>query len=198
MMRLILVAASLAVVFGQQPPKPCNTPPQWQGKFVRRDDSKDFEEKAEISYDLSNKRIREIRFEEEGKNQSFVDVLYLHNVNKEYRIDPKTKNCTVGPIKRDFPVFGIPPNAKYQGTAVIGPVNIPDEHAVVMVFDGEDTGRSGDKIQYFSEVTVPSCVPISTGFYTEKIGFVQTRFFDITAGISDPMIFIPPSNCTAV
>merc|ERR1711879_488789 len=181
-----------------QPGKPCNAPPQWQGKLERRDDSKNFTEKAMISYDLTNKRVREIEMIEEGSNKTFYERLYLHSVDKYYKIDLKTKNCTVGQIERPFPVAGIPPNANYRGTGVIGPYNEPNEHVTVMSFDGEDTGRDGEKIKYFTEVTVPDCVPVTSGMYTDKIGFVKTFYFDITAGIADPMVFIPPSNCKAV
>merc|ERR1712212_993311 len=182
MLRVVLVAASLAVVFAQppQPGKPCNAPPQWQGKLERRDDSKNFTEKAMISYDLTNKRVREIEMIEEGSNKTFYERLYLHSVDKYYKIDLKTKNCTVGQIERPFPY------------------NEPNEHVTVMSFDGEDTGRDGEKIKYFTEVTVPDCVPVTSGMYSDKFGFVKTFYFDITAGIADPMVFIPPSNCKAV
>merc|ERR1711879_595804 len=140
---LILACASLVAVYAQQP-TPCQTPPQWQGKFARRDDMKNFTMYAEISYDATNRRVREVEYLEEGSTRMFYDVLYLHNVNKEYKIDLKNKNCTVGSLTRPFRPFGIPPEANYTGSANVGPVNIPDEHATIVLFEGRN--ERGDSI----------------------------------------------------
>merc|ERR1711913_133130 len=104
-------------------------------------------------------------------------------------------NCTVGTLTRPFIHFGIPPDAKYVGTANIGPVNIPDEHATVILFEGTDRENGG---VFYGEVTAPDCVPVSSGFYSNRTGFLQTTFFDITGGIPDLSVFIPPTGCTPV
>merc|ERR1712110_89336 len=194
MMQYVVLCALVAAAAAQQP-KPCQTPPQWQGRFERRADKFNFTKYAEISYDETNKRVREIEKEMEGSNVTAYDVLYLHNVNEEYRIDLKTKNCTKHPLSRPFIPFGMPDGAHYVGAANVGPVNIPDEHATVIIFEGVD---EQEKARYFGEVTAPDCIPVSTSFITNRTGFVHTQFFDITGGIPDPTVFIPPSNCVAV
>merc|ERR1711976_1144247 len=107
-------------------------------------------EYADITYDETNRRVREGEYLEEGATRDFYDVLYLHNINKEYKINLKTRNCTVSALTRPFIHFGIPPDAKYVGTANIGPVNIPDEHATVIVFEGMSRESGG---QFYGEVT---------------------------------------------
>merc|ERR1711963_1028531 len=126
-----VVLCALVAVAAAQQPKPCQTPPQWQGKFERRADKFNATQYAEITYDETNKRVREVEFLVEGSNKTAYDVLYLHNVNEEYRIDLKTKNCTKHPLSRPFIPFGMPDGAHYVGAANVGPVNIPDEHATV-------------------------------------------------------------------
>merc|ERR1712154_81526 len=108
-----VVLCALVAVAAAQQPKPCNTPPQWQGKFERRADKFNFTKYAEISYDFTNKRVREMEFLVDGANKTAYDVLYLHNVNEEYRIDLKTKNCTKHPLSRPFIPFGMPDGARY-------------------------------------------------------------------------------------
>merc|ERR1711879_1060533 len=144
-MLLILACASLVAVYAQQP-TPCQTPPQWQGKFARRDDL-------------------------------------------------KNKNCTVGSLTRPFRPFGIPPEANYTGSANVGPVNIPDEHATIVLFEGRNE-REG--FYFYGEVTAPDCIPVANGFYSNKTGYEHTDFFDITGGIPDPTVFIPPQGCKPV
>merc|ERR1712121_554187 len=127
-----IVLCALVAAAAAQQPKPCQTPPQRQGKFERRADKFNATQYAEITYDETNKRVREVEFLVEGSNKTAYDVLYLHNVNEEYRIDLKTKNCTKHPLSRPFIHFGIPPEARYVGTSAVGPVNIPDEHVTVI------------------------------------------------------------------
>merc|ERR1712154_159885 len=190
-----VVLCALVAVAAAQQPKPCQTPPQWQGKFERRADKFNATQYAEITYDETNKRVREIEKLIEGSNKTAYDILYLHNVNEEYRIDLKTKNCTKHPLSRPFIPFGMPDGAHYVGAANVGPVNIPDEHATVIIFDGVD---EEEKARFSGTVTAPDCVPVTSMFVSNRTGFMHTMFFDITGGIPDPTVFIPPSNCVAV
>ena len=70
-------------------------------------------------------------------------ILIFFIKGKEYRINLKTKNCTMSALTRPFMEFGIPKDARYVGTANVGPVNIPDEHAVIISFEGEDQREGG-------------------------------------------------------
>merc|ERR1711879_919330 len=148
---------------------------------------------AEISYDATNRRVREVEYLEEGSTRMFYDVLYLHNVNKEYKIDLKNKNCTVGSLTRPFRPFGIPPEANYTGSANVGPVNIPDEHATIVLFEGRNE-REG--FYFYGEVTAPDCIPVANGFYSNKTGYEHTDFFDITGGIPDPTVSSPHKDAS--
>merc|ERR1712126_339245 len=186
----LLCVVGLSLVAGQQP-RPCDTPPQWEGRLMRRDFSKNFTEYAKITYDETNRRVREIAEMDIGSDREVFDRLYLHNENKEYRLDLKTRKCNVTTLTRPFIPFGLPRDATYDGEANVGPVNIPGEHATVINFHGhtEDGG------QYYGEVTFPDCVPVSTGYYSNRTGAVHSSFYDITAGIPDPNVFTPPSEC---
>ncbi|XP_035826505.1 mammalian ependymin-related protein 1-like [Aplysia californica] len=168
-MLLILFCATLVVVYAQQP-TPCH--------MINRPAS--CELWPAVGYKIT----------------TYNKLLYFTcTQNKEYKINLKARNCTVGALTRPFIHFGIPPDAKYTGTANVGPVNIPDEHATVILFEGTDRESGGF---YYGEVTSPDCVPVASGYYSNQTGYLHTSFYDITGGIPDPSVFIPPSNCVPV
>ncbi|KAK7482196.1 hypothetical protein BaRGS_00026545 [Batillaria attramentaria] len=185
---ILLFVATLAAA---QQPKPCETPPQWEGRFVRTDYEKKFFQAAKISYDENEKRVREIEEIEIDNDRDYYDVLYLHNMNKEYRLNLRTRKCNTTTLSRPWFPFGVPPEAEYDGEAVIGPVNIDNEHVTIVRFHGRVA--EGD---FFGTVSFPDCIPINSGFFSNRTGFVETTFFDITTGIPDPTVFNPPSECT--
>ncbi|ESO90086.1 hypothetical protein LOTGIDRAFT_218124 [Lottia gigantea] len=191
-MKVLLVFCVAVVSVLSQTPNPCVSPKQWEGRLFRYDRSKNFLQRARISYDELDRRVREVEEIEIGQTRDYYDVLYLHNIGIEYRLNFRTKNCTITPLTRPFIPAGLPEDAKYRGEATIGPAGVPDEHLTAVLFDGEFEGNP-----YFGAVTYPSCAPIETGFYSNRTGTVHSTYFDITLGITDPSVFIPPSECTS-
>ncbi|KAK7482194.1 hypothetical protein BaRGS_00026543 [Batillaria attramentaria] len=185
-----ILLLSVTLVAAQEP-RPCLSPEQWEGKFYRTDYSKNFTQFARVSYDETNRRVREVEELEFGATRDYYDVLYLHNENKEYRLNLRTRTCNVTTLSRPWIPAGVPRNAQYKGEANVGPVNIPNEHVTVIAFDGKD--EEGNP--YYGTVTSPDCVPVASGFYSKRTGFIHTTFYDISAGIPDPSVFIPPSEC---
>ncbi|XP_045169094.1 mammalian ependymin-related protein 1-like [Mercenaria mercenaria] len=190
-MRTVLALLCLAVYCAAQQPTPCKSPEQWEGRIYRSDRSKEFAEIGKVSYDETNMRVRIIEEREIGSEKDYYDTLYLHNIRREYKFNLKTKQCNVTTLMRPFRPFGVPPFAKFLFEAEIGAAGVPGESLIAQTWDGEFE----DKSRFVSTVTYPDCVPLSSGFYSNETGFVQSDFFDISLGISDPMVFIPPQEC---
>ncbi|KAK6182226.1 hypothetical protein SNE40_009954 [Patella caerulea] len=189
-MKLLLVLCfAVATVLSQQP-RPCESPKQWEGRLSRYDRTRQFFQRARVSYDELDRRVREIEEVEIGKTVDYYDVLYLHNVGLEYRLNLKTRQCTLTPLTRPFIPAGLPPDANYRGQATLGASGIPDEYTEVVLFDGTFEGN-----QYFGVVTYPDCVPVESGFYSNRTGSVRTNFYDISLGVADPSVFVPPTEC---
>ncbi|KAK7103811.1 hypothetical protein V1264_018636 [Littorina saxatilis] len=180
----------LAFVAAQQP-RPCESPAQWQAKLYRSDYSKNFTEFAKVTYDETNKRVREIEELDFNSDREFYDVLYLHNQGVEYRLGLKSRQCNKTALTRPFRPFGIPPESRYEGEFNLGPVNIPNEHVTVISF----FGKFEDGSEYVGTVSSPDCIPVSSGFYANTTGFVHTSFYDVVPGIPDPTVFDIPSEC---
>ncbi len=59
---------------------------------------------------------------------------------------------------------------------------------------GCDPGGAAHWFGVFTDRDI-GCLPVSDHFHDERIGTVQTDFFDIVLGIGDPNIFIPDPSC---
>ncbi|XP_025105690.1 mammalian ependymin-related protein 1-like [Pomacea canaliculata] len=187
-----MLAAIFLLAFGlvaTQEPRPCVSPPQWEGRLFRNDWSKNFTQIAQISYDETNRRVREIEELDFSTGRDYFDVLYLHNINVEYRLNLRTRQCNTTTLSRPFIPFGVPPDARYDVEYTVGPANIPEEHITVIRFDGNITEGA-----YFGTVTSPDCVPVTSGFFSNRTGFIHSTFYDITTGIPDPSVFVPPRS----
>merc|ERR1711963_1383096 len=187
---LVLFCVAFAAA---QVPRPCQSPTQWEGRIYRSDESKNFTQFAKISYDEQGKRVREIEELEFGSDREFYDVIYLHNENKEYRLELKSRKCNVSTISRPFIPAGIPVEGRYVGEAVVGPVNIANEHVTVVTYDG----KFSDGADFYGSVSYPDCVPISSGYCSNRTGFVHTSFYDIVAGSPTPPCSCPPRSAWA-
>ncbi|XP_069117848.1 mammalian ependymin-related protein 1-like [Argopecten irradians] len=190
-MQSLLLVLLLGVTAYAQLPRPCTSPPQWEARMFTEDNSKNFTGFAKGSYDETQRRFREIEEVVFGSDKEYFDVLYLHNVGKEYRLNLKTRKCNVTNLMRPFRPFGIPPEGQFDGSATVGASGVPNEFMAVNNFHG----NFSDGAHFFGTVTSPDCFPITSGFYSEDSGFVHRTFFDLNVGIADPNVFIPPSEC---
>ncbi|KAH3845974.1 hypothetical protein DPMN_088269 [Dreissena polymorpha] len=190
-MKFMLAFFALVAFCGAQKPTPCNSPEQWEGRIYRSDKSKAFTEFGRVSYDQRNMRVRIIEEREVGSTKDYYDTLYLHNIQRKYRLDLTTRKCNVTDLTDPFRPFGVPPFARFLFEAEVGAAGVPGESLVAQTWDGEFEDHS----KFMITATYPDCVPITSVFFSNDTGFVSSDFYDITAGISDPMVFIPPIEC---
>ncbi|OWF37118.1 mammalian ependymin-related protein 1-like [Mizuhopecten yessoensis] len=185
---LVLCVAVSAVL--AQVPAPCQSPPQWEGREVRVDYSQKYEEYRRIFYDETNKRVRTIAEVEFNSTKEFYDILDLYSTNQRFSINMRTRQCNVTMPDRPFHYRGVHPNAKFEQLLSLGLTGYPGESIQLAIFSANETEEF-----YTGTVAYPACIPVTNIHITKKYGFEHSDYFDITAGISDPMAFVPPSEC---
>lgn len=60
---------------------------------------------------------------------------------------------------------------------------------------GNFTTPSSDTFDYISSWTFNGCIPVSRTTFNAKYGISHLAFYDVTAGIPDPNVFIPRREC---
>merc|ERR1711963_739306 len=194
---VILIGAScvcvallpLVALVASQAPSPCPGPKTFEGRFVHMDRERQLFIQGKIAFDEPNMRTAEYEDFNIGKNESYYYKLKLYKEKKEYRLDLKTRNCTVYQ-PRPFHPWGIIPGAKLERQQVIGASGVVGESVNIAVFSqayGNDT--------FYMVVSEPHCFPIH---YADKSGDrpLDVRdFYDCQEGIRTPEIFNIPKEC---
>ncbi|XP_035700255.1 mammalian ependymin-related protein 1-like [Branchiostoma floridae] len=193
MKTLLLFSAVCVAVSYSQVLQPCSPPSLWEARVSRIDPEKRFAERARISYDATNRRIRLIEEVLIRDDKDYFDVLFIHNTEPgtEYRFNLKTKECQKREIADAWRPFQVPPNSTFLGEGYIGTGAVPGAGVLTQLWS--NTFENEDK--YFGVYTAEGCIPIQEEFYSRRTGLVSSTFFDVTAGISDPNVFIPPREC---
>ncbi|KAI8486651.1 Mammalian ependymin- protein 1 [Branchiostoma belcheri] len=189
---ILLVLASAA--YGQVP-EPCRTPSVWESNVGVQDFERGIFVRAKLSYDSHNMRIRRIEEVDESRtDKEYYDILYLHNTmpGKEYRFNLRTKQCETRELNYPFRPIEIPMNANHFGDFTVGTKGAPHEGVVVSMWGERNQQEGTDWVGVF---TYTGCVPVNDMFYSNRTGRVTTEFFDVTLGLSNPDVFIPPREC---
>ncbi|XP_078001311.1 mammalian ependymin-related protein 1-like [Glandiceps talaboti] len=187
---LLAILVLVGVVYGQTP-KPCLAPSLFEARMVEIDYAKEFETRARIAYDAHNERFHSYEEVFIGEKKDHFASLFLHKERKEYRLNLATKKCETHELTRPFRHIGIPENATFYDETIIGSLSEPGAGVLVQLWGGHtERGR------YVGSWTVHGCVPIHESYHRfNSSESVHTDFFDVTAGIHDPTIFIPPQEC---
>lgn len=195
---LFLVAvASFAAVRAQQ--APC-TPPNklFEARIVEVDREKGFEIFSRLSYDGEGQRIRTIEEILTQDSKTYYENILLFSEKMHYRIqfvDRQPTGCTKTEITFPFQPYEPPRSAKYFGGAVIGSNAGVGEGVEVENYGGEVDMPDGTTARYVGTWTLKGCLPVHDGYFSQKTGFVNVDFFDVTLGVEDVNIFNPPDIC---
>nr|XP_014339930.1 PREDICTED: ependymin-like [Latimeria chalumnae] len=109
-----------------------------------------------------------------------------------YTINQETKSCSKTRLETPFKKIEVPKDAEFVSQLVIGGSSDPREGLLVNIWKGTEREFGG---YYQVTVTEFGCLPLSTLYYSEKTGWVLTSLFNLSEGIEDPNVFIPPSFC---
>eukprot|EP00054_Salpingoeca_dolichothecata_P031421 m.263452 g.263452 ORF g.263452 m.263452 type:complete len:180 (+) comp26943_c0_seq1:1-540(+) len=175
-------------------------PQQWEARMVAFDPNRRqwhnrtsaYRVYARYSYDGDNQRKH--TYEEaifDGTDNRF-EVLELALEKKIYVTDIKNRNCSVYNMEHPFRRHDIPTNAVFAGYELIGSYPNQVELAQWMA---NTTYRSGPSHQFLT-FEVSECAPVRDDHWNENTGFHYEEFSDLTVGLSNPNIFIPPTGCT--
>ncbi|XP_035699305.1 mammalian ependymin-related protein 1-like isoform X2 [Branchiostoma floridae] len=192
-MKVLLLLLLAAAAYGQVP-EPCRAPSVFESNIGMQDSTRGSYVRAKLSYDRYNMRIRRIEEVDERMEKEFFDVLYLLNTmpGKEYRFNLRTKQCVTRELNYAFRPIEIPPNATHMGDFTIGTKGAPHEGVEVSLWGDRNREEGAEWVGSF---TSTGCVPVSDMFYSNRTGRVTTEFFDVTLGIADANVFIPPREC---
>ncbi|VDI66668.1 mammalian ependymin-related protein 1-like [Mytilus galloprovincialis] len=193
-MKIIITLCCLVAVQSQVP-TPCESPKQWEGEILRVDRSNHAElhlldQRIKVSYDEVNQRLREIdRFSFTSDNPMF-EVIYLHKLNKKYIVNLKTRQCNVSTVTMPFRPLGVPVGATFTGYSTLGASGLQGQFLnVASWYSTEGPNR------YYGSVSTPDCFPVEYNYYSPPVGFVTSTYFDLSLGIRDENVFVPPSEC---
>ncbi|XP_064603766.1 mammalian ependymin-related protein 1-like [Liolophura sinensis] len=191
MMKTVLALGLFLGCVYAQVPSPCQPPDLWEARELKIDRTENYERYAKISYDNVNRRVRRIEELKIGKNTDYYDELYLHSENRFYRLNLRTRQCNMTVPPRPWHPYGIPSGATFRGENYIG-ASVPYGGVLVTRWSG-----NFDNQDYFAGAwTQPGCLPVVFDtYYNSTNEFIFRDFFDVTLGISDPMVFVPPSEC---
>ena len=186
---LYLLVAGLALTYAQEP-KRCISPATWEARVLRVDPSKAFDSLGKFSYDAPNMRTRFIEEVDESQERSFYDELFLFKEKIGYRFNIREKTCVRFNLTEPFRAIEVPPEARSFGSLYIGSSAAEGAGVLVDVWGGQtERGR------YSGSWTSVGCIPVNDAYVSTQTGVAIASFFDVTGGISDPNIFIPPAEC---
>eukprot|EP00350_Pseudokeronopsis_sp_OXSARD2_P004482 CAMPEP_0170549502 /NCGR_PEP_ID=MMETSP0211-20121228/7652_1 /TAXON_ID=311385 /ORGANISM="Pseudokeronopsis sp., Strain OXSARD2" /LENGTH=193 /DNA_ID=CAMNT_0010855551 /DNA_START=10 /DNA_END=591 /DNA_ORIENTATION=- len=180
----------------------CHMPQQWEAYQVRFDPNERpyhnhtsaYRTRARYTYDGLGLRKRRVEEFQSGGADNYYDIIELFNEKKAYVTDLKSKVCTIYEISAaDFHPHDIPSDAQFTGNEIIG--SYPDQVELSQWFKPNASYYGGVSDQYLT-FTVGNCVPVRDDRWNNATGFHYEEFSDVTVGLSDPNVFIPPSGCT--
>ena len=199
MMRTALaavVAACLVAIVAAQIPARCASPREWEGRALVRDSRRGqfVEVFSRYAYDETN--MRKARYDDVEANRTTerYHVIELFREKKYYALNLRTRKCETGQLTEPFIPHSVVSNATYRGDYVVGSNAYPDSSVEIEIWHHTFTNSKGNKYYWDGQFTRTGCVPIITTV-SGPDDFWSESFVDVTLGLSDPNIFVPPSEC---
>jgi len=188
----VALALALAVAVYAQEPVRCRSPREFEARIVEIDPKREFEIRAHYAYDFVGERTSAFEEVRNSSGNTFFHRIHLYREKKGYWINLKTGTCSVESITWPFHRIEVPENATFVDQFEIGTDAVPGAGVLVNVWEDKVTDP---KARWFGTFTARECLPVNENFHSSQTGFIHTSFFDFVLGISDPNVFIPPSQC---
>jgi hypothetical protein len=190
----ILLLCLVGLTLAQQP-VPCTSPSQWEARLFDTNEEQNLVVVGRLSYDATYHRERIIDEVDEGTQVDNYDTVALFDLKVEFIYNFKARNCTRREITRAWRDFGVRANDTSYGEAYIGSSAVPGANVLVTIWGGNFTTPQNDTIGFVSAWTYLGCIPVSRTSFSQRLGVSHLSFYDVTAGISDPNVFIPRREC---
>jgi len=191
----LVVAAFAAVVVVAQHPRHCAAPAEFEAHAIQWDMKEQFGRRGHFAYDSRLERTALLEEVVNGTDDEYFHTIHLFRERRTYRVNLKSKVCTVENLPHRFHRIEIPHNAHFVGDAIIGTNAFANSGVLTTHWEHhEDKDPKWEWYGVFTDRDV-GCVPVMDHYHDETIGTLETRFFDVVLGIGDPDVFVPPSSC---
>jgi len=189
----VAMFATIAVVSAQHP-RHCVAPLEFEAHAFQMAPKEEFFRRGHFAYDARNERTSLFEDEHNGTDHEVYHTIELFRERKAFRFNLKTKVCTVQEIKHRFHRIEVPHNASFVGEAIIGTNAFENSGLLTNHWAHENKAEKWSWFGVYNPREA-GCVPIMDDFHDQNVGRVQTQFYDVVLGISDPNVFIPESSC---
>eukprot|EP00039_Didymoeca_costata_P018374 m.333192 g.333192 ORF g.333192 m.333192 type:complete len:221 (+) comp17091_c0_seq1:88-750(+) len=176
----------------------CSTPKEWEGRAIVYNFMSNQRSTVMVHYDANNLRVAELDIVNAGMpGQKFYERILDYKEKVSYTI---TKSANRSCIKRAIPpqatfrAFGPPANSVFLQQIEIGSY---EENFYANEYSLSPTQHPNQYV-YLGTFTSNKCIPvyeINDRNASDIRGSTHAQYYDITLGISNPNVFIPPKNC---
>jgi hypothetical protein len=183
-----------AVAVMAQHPRHCDAPSEFEAHAFQVDPKEKFARRGHFAYDARNERTSLFEEVRNGTDDEFFHTIHLFRERTTFRFNLKTKVCTKEALHMRFHRIEIPRNATFVGDAIIGTNAFMNSGLSTTHWAHENKQEKWSWYGVFTPREI-GCVPVSDEFHDHEVGRVNTQWFDVVLGISDPNIFVPDSSC---
>ena len=131
----VLLLCLVGIVVAQQP-RPCTSPPQWEGRIFDSNEKQGASLHGRISYDSTYHRSRIVENIETEDDDFAFDVLTLFDAKIQFIYNLKYQNCSRSIVEEPWQDFGVLPDAQSFGEAYIGSSAIPSGALLITIWLG--------------------------------------------------------------
>jgi len=193
----VAVALLCVVAVMAQHPRHCEAPREFEAHVLQSDFHEKFARRGHLAYDAEGERTSFYEHVENGTDHEHFHVIHLFRERRVYRLNLRTKVCTLEHSDAHFRPIGIRREAHFVGEAYIGTNAFENSGLLTTHWDHRNKTEHMEWYGVFTDREV-GCVPVSDDYTDDTVGHVQTHFFDVALGISDPNVFVPDSSCPHV
>ncbi len=129
----IVLFCLVGITVAQQP-RPCTSPPQWEGRIYDTNEKQKGTLGGKISYDSVYHRVRVIEEIKIGSEESTYDILTLADAGIQFVYDLKARNCKRIESTQPWRDFGILPDAQSYGEAYVGSSAFPGAGLLITIW----------------------------------------------------------------
>ncbi|CAF1351291.1 unnamed protein product [Adineta steineri] len=188
----ILCLAS--VVIAQQP-CPCTSPSQWEASVHSSNLKLDADLVGQLSYDSIYQRTRILQHVKVGTTETYYDIITFYDAKLVFIVNMKNGECSRSTFDQPWSDFGIQSDATSLGEAYIGSSTIHDAGLFVTIWSGNQTIPLNETARYIQTWTSENCLPVSNIVFEPSGSINYMWYYNITLGIQDSNVFIPPARC---
>jgi len=198
-MQKALLIAMAVVAFGAalaaaQHPRHCEAPFELEAHAMQIDPKEKFFRRGHLAVDARNERVSIFEEVDNSTDREFFHTIQLFRERKAYAFNLKSKECEVRDIDFPFRPIHIPRDAHFHGEAIVGTNAFDGAGVLTTHWEHHNDTQKTFWFGVFTDRAI-GCIPVMDHFHDERIGTVQTHFFDVVLGIADENQFIPEEPC---